>query len=198
MGHRLETHGLDILGIYVQYCTTAFNFCIQASKSVLFSNNANSALCPGNGKREVYYLITQRPRLVAKMTMGAMALSKARWRYVKVSISNMWTSSMNKTPGTNSAIPWSMYLLTTLLISFRSLSVKEQAIKYLLLKNLGGKMQYSLSATYWGKHKSGFNVLLTVHHAMILGNCPTWRTNSFQCFYLYCCTVNLFNVFIYL
>ena len=22
-----------------------------------------------------------------------------------------------------------------------------------------------------------FNVLLTVHHAMILGNCPTWRTN---------------------
>jgi len=23
-----------------------------------------------------------------------------------------------------------------------------------------------------------------VHHAMILGNCPTWRTNSFQCIYL--------------
>ena len=23
-----------------------------------------------------------------------------------------------------------------------------------------------------------FNVLLTVHHAMILGNCSTWRTNS--------------------
>jgi len=22
-----------------------------------------------------------------------------------------------------------------------------------------------------------FNILLTVHHAMILGNCPTWRTN---------------------
>jgi len=29
------------------------------------------------------------------------------------------------------------------------------------------------------------NVLLTVHHAMILGNCPTWRTNSFQCIYLF-------------
>ena len=30
-----------------------------------------------------------------------------------------------------------------------------------------------------------FNVLLTVHHAMILGNCPTWRTNSFECIYLF-------------
>ena len=30
-----------------------------------------------------------------------------------------------------------------------------------------------------------FNVLLTVHHAMILGNCSTWRTNSFQCIYLF-------------
>ena len=30
-----------------------------------------------------------------------------------------------------------------------------------------------------------FNVLLTVHHAMILGTCPTWRTNSFQCIYLF-------------
>jgi hypothetical protein len=90
------------------------------------------------------------------MTMGAMALSKARWRYVKVSISNMWTSSMNKTPGTSSAIPWSMYLLTTLLISFRSLSVKEQVIKYLWLKKFGGKLQYSLSATHWSKHNSGW------------------------------------------
>jgi len=25
---------------------------------------------------------------------------------------------------------------------------------------------------------------LTVHHAMILGNCPIWRTNSFQYIYL--------------
>ena len=30
-----------------------------------------------------------------------------------------------------------------------------------------------------------FNVLLTVHHAMILGNCPTWRKNSFQYIYLF-------------
>ena len=30
-----------------------------------------------------------------------------------------------------------------------------------------------------------FKVLLTVHHAMILGNCPTWRTNSFQLFSIY-------------
>jgi len=78
MGYRLETHSVDVLGIYDQNCTLAFNFCIQASKFVLFRNNANNALCPGNGKREEYYLMTQRPRLVAKMTMGAMALSKAR------------------------------------------------------------------------------------------------------------------------
>ena len=30
-----------------------------------------------------------------------------------------------------------------------------------------------------------FNVLLTVHHAMILVNCPTWCTNSFQYIYLF-------------
>lgn len=33
------------------------------------------------------------------------------------------TSSMKRTPGINSAIPWSMYELTTLLISARNLSV---------------------------------------------------------------------------
>ena len=27
--------------------------------------------------------------------------------------------------------------------------------------------------------------MLTVHHAVILGNCPTWRTNSFQCIYIF-------------
>jgi hypothetical protein len=32
---------------------------------------------------------------------------------------------------------------------------------------------------------SKFNVLLTVHHAVILGKWPTWRTNSFQCIYLF-------------
>jgi len=26
---------------------------------------------------------------------------------------------------------------------------------------------------------------LTVHHAMILGKWPTWRTNSFLCIYFY-------------
>ena len=30
-----------------------------------------------------------------------------------------------------------------------------------------------------------FDVLLTVHHAMILGNCPTLCTNSFQYIYLF-------------
>jgi len=30
-----------------------------------------------------------------------------------------------------------------------------------------------------------FYFLLTVHHAMILGNCPTWRTHFFQCIYLF-------------
>ena len=30
-----------------------------------------------------------------------------------------------------------------------------------------------------------FHILLTVHHAMILGNCPTWRTNTFHCIYLF-------------
>ena len=35
------------------------------------------------------------------------------------------------------------------------------------------------------KQDRQFNVLLSVHHAMILGNCPTWRKNSFQCIYLF-------------
>jgi hypothetical protein len=30
-----------------------------------------------------------------------------------------------------------------------------------------------------------FYILLTVHHAMILGKWPTWRTNSFICIYFY-------------
>ena len=42
----------------------------------------------------------------------------------------------------------------------------------------------ALSRKY-GKIFIMFNVLLTVHHAMILGNCPTWRTNTFQCIYLF-------------
>jgi len=38
---------------------------------------------------------------------------------------------------------------------------------------------------YANKTLTFFNVLLTVHHAMILGNCPTWCTNSFRCIYLF-------------
>ena len=34
------------------------------------------------------------------------------------------------------------------------------------------------------KRYNTFNILLTVHHAIILGKCPTWRTNSFQYIYL--------------
>jgi len=31
----------------------------------------------------------------------------------------------------------------------------------------------------------GFNILLTVHHAVIIGKWPTWRTNSFLCIYFF-------------
>ena len=56
------------------------------------------------------------PLFVANITMGARLLSRALFKNVKLSISSICTSSMNKTPGINSAIPWSMYLFTTLLI----------------------------------------------------------------------------------
>lgn len=74
------------------------------------------------GKFKTSYLITQFPLLEAKMTMGEIEDSSARCRYVKHSISSMWTSSTKSTPGTSSAMPWSMYLFTTLFISPRSLS----------------------------------------------------------------------------
>jgi hypothetical protein len=32
---------------------------------------------------------------------------------------------------------------------------------------------------------SKFDILLTVHHVMILGKWPTWCTNSFLCIYFY-------------
>lgn len=57
-----------------------------------------------------------------------MVLSSALCKYVNVSKSSMWTSSINNTPGTNSAIPWSIYLLTTLLISFLSLSKTKEIL----------------------------------------------------------------------
>jgi len=68
-------------------------------------------------------LISQTPLLVARMTIGAKLLSRALFMKVKHSISSMWTSSTKRTPGTSSAIPWSIYLFTTLLISKRSFSV---------------------------------------------------------------------------
>lgn len=55
----------------------------------------------------------QIPLLVAKTTMGAKLDSKARLRKVKHSMSSICTSSINKTPGINSATPCSMYLFTT-------------------------------------------------------------------------------------
>mmetsp|Transcript_5618 Transcript_5618/g.19249 ORF Transcript_5618/g.19249 Transcript_5618/m.19249 type:complete len:238 (+) Transcript_5618:240-953(+) len=67
--------------------------------------------------------ISQMPRFVAKMTIGASELSSARFKKVKHSMSSMCTSSMKSTPGTSSATPVSMYRFTTLLISWRSFSV---------------------------------------------------------------------------
>mmetsp|Transcript_26387 Transcript_26387/g.78632 ORF Transcript_26387/g.78632 Transcript_26387/m.78632 type:complete len:238 (+) Transcript_26387:162-875(+) len=67
--------------------------------------------------------MVQMPLLVAKTTIGLRVDSRALFKYVKHSMSSMCTSSMKSTPGTSSAIPWSMYLLTTLLISSLSFSV---------------------------------------------------------------------------
>ena len=49
------------------------------------------------------------PRLVTKMTMGAMADSRAFCKYVKHSMASMCTSLIKRTPGTSSAMPWLMY-----------------------------------------------------------------------------------------
>jgi len=57
------------------------------------------------------------------MTIGASVDSSALLRKVNDSISSMCTSSIKRTPGTNSAMPCSMYLFTTLLISALSFSV---------------------------------------------------------------------------
>ena len=50
------------------------------------------------------------PQLVT--SIGAMSFSKARFRNEKHSISSMWTSSMNRTPGTISAFPSSRHSAT--------------------------------------------------------------------------------------
>ena len=67
--------------------------------------------------------MVQMLRCVAKMMFGLRVDSRARFRYVKHSMSCMWTLSINSTPGTSSAMPWSMYRFTTLLISRRSFTV---------------------------------------------------------------------------
>lgn len=68
-------------------------------------------------------LISLVPLLVAKITIGLNLLSNALLRNVKHSISNIYTSSMNNTPGTNSAIPYSIYLLTILFTSYLNFHV---------------------------------------------------------------------------
>lgn len=50
-------------------------------------------------------LISLVPLFVARMTIGLNLLSRALLRKVKHSMSSMYTSSINNTPGTNSAIP---------------------------------------------------------------------------------------------
>lgn len=52
------------------------------------------------------------PLLVANITTGALSDSKARFKKEKHSISNMWTSSINSTPGTTSAFPSSFHSAT--------------------------------------------------------------------------------------
>lgn len=90
----------------------------------------------------------QFPRLEAKMTMGEIEDSSARCRYVKHSISSMWTSSTKSTPGTSSAMPWSMYLFTTLFISPRSLSENKKKLLVVLLVN------YRSEDKAWSKENS--------------------------------------------
>lgn len=56
------------------------------------------------------------PLFVAKMTTGAASLSKALFKNEKHSISNIWTSSIKSTPGTISALPYSLHYETFLSI----------------------------------------------------------------------------------
>lgn len=50
-------------------------------------------------------LIYECPLFVAKITIGANVDSNALFKNVNASISSIWHSSINNTPGTNSAIP---------------------------------------------------------------------------------------------
>ncbi len=56
------------------------------------------------------------PLFVAKITTGAASLSKALFKKEKHSISSIWTSSINNTPGTISALPYSRHSETFLSI----------------------------------------------------------------------------------
>ena len=49
---------------------------------------------------------------MAKITTGAVSLSNALFKNEKHSISNIWTSSINSTPGTISALPSSLQSAT--------------------------------------------------------------------------------------
>ena len=49
-------------------------------------------------------------------------------------------------------------------------------------KQINPQHQYSTSSTYY-IHRESFYILLTVHHVMILGKWPTWRTNYLLCIY---------------
>jgi len=61
-------------------------------------------------------LILTIPLLVARITTGAVSLSKALFKKEKHSKSSIWASSMNKTPGTISAFPSSLHSATLPLI----------------------------------------------------------------------------------
>ena len=63
------------------------------------------------------------------------------------------------------------------------MTVKRFFTRNCLLRSVVG-VTIPLWKDYCSNCFPGFNILLTVHHAMILGNCPTWRTNSFQYIYL--------------
>ena len=65
----------------------------------------------------------------------------------------------------------------------------QMDVQWMLADNVGTRYLWKYHRTSTNMRSTEFckifNVLLTVHHAMILGNCPTWCTNSFQYIYLF-------------
>mmetsp|Transcript_13505 Transcript_13505/g.31777 ORF Transcript_13505/g.31777 Transcript_13505/m.31777 type:complete len:238 (+) Transcript_13505:124-837(+) len=108
-------------------CALIFTTCTISSTVygivLMMTNRSSKSTGMPCGETMSVPRIVHIPLFVAKMTIGLKVDSKARLRYVKHSMSSMWTSSMKSTPGTSSAMPWSMYLFTTLLISSRNFSV---------------------------------------------------------------------------